>query len=71
MLGLLDTFKTYAADGRAGFGFDPDCHYWNEGVRFNVTTTAVPEPSSIVLILTGAIPALGMALRRRRMRGAS
>lgn len=72
-LGLLDTFKAYAADGTAGFGFDPDCHYWNEGARLDVSTRTsdVPEPSSIMLILTGGIPALGMALRRRRMRGAS
>jgi hypothetical protein len=64
-LGLLDTFKAYAADGTAGFGFDPDCHYYNCGVKFTVTTRAVPEPSSLALLLTGGLPMLGFALRRR------
>jgi len=66
-LGLLDTFKAYAADGTAGFGLDPDCHYYNCGVKFTVTTTtnAVPEPSSLALLVTGGLPMIGFALRRR------
>lgn len=65
-LGLLDEFTTYAADGLAGFGFDPDCHYYNCGWSFSYTTAPIPEPSSAALLLSGAVPLLGIARRRRR-----
>src|SRR3954468_2995353 len=35
-----------------GFGFDPDCHYYNDGVRFEITTTHVPETGSSVVLLS-------------------
>ena len=51
------------------FGFDPDCHYFNEGVAFNVytataTNTSVPEPASLLLVGTG------LAFASKRYRGA-
>jgi hypothetical protein len=47
---LLDTLKTYAADGRIALGFDPDCHFYNAGVEFSITTTpVVPAPAAVSL----------------------
>lgn len=48
------------------FGFDPDCHYFNSGVSFTLTTTpaAVPEPGSIFLLGTMAA-AVAHKLRKR------
>jgi hypothetical protein len=47
---LLDTLKTYGADGKIALGFDPDCHFYDNGVEFTVTTTpVVPVPGAILL----------------------
>jgi hypothetical protein len=56
-LGLLDELNAYAADGVFGFGFDPDCHYYNCGVELEVTTcsTTVPEPGTLLLLGLGLI----------------
>ncbi|MBS1701924.1 MAG: PEP-CTERM sorting domain-containing protein [Armatimonadetes bacterium] len=61
-LGLLNKLNQYAADGRFGFGFDPDCHYYNDGVKLTITTSSpVPEPASFATLGVGAF-----ALLRRR-----
>jgi hypothetical protein len=64
-LGLLDEFQTFAADGRVGFGFDADCHYFNDGVHFTVKTAPVPEPTTMALLAVGGAAAF---LRRRKAR---
>jgi hypothetical protein len=71
-LGLLGTLNNFAATtpgtGKANFGFgiDPDCHYYNDGVTFTITTetntpTNVPEPATIVILAIG-----GLSLCRKR-----
>jgi hypothetical protein len=51
--------------GDFAFGLDPDCHFFNDGFKFEITTcaTAVPEPTTIALLATGLG---GMYLRRRK-----
>lgn len=61
-LGLVGTLNDYASNGVFGFGFDPDCHYFNSGVELKVIT-AVPEPSTMLLVGMGLI---GAGLLRRR-----
>ena len=53
-------------DSRIAFGFDPDCHFWNDGITFRMTTinsAPVPEPMTITLLGTGLA---GLYYRRRR-----
>ena len=59
----LDMLESYIADGNFGFGFDPDCHYYNDGVKFQFTTAEVPEPTLISLLGCGL---LGLVFVRRR-----
>jgi hypothetical protein len=65
-LGLLPTLKQYTKDGTFGFGFDPDCHYNNCGIKLKITTAPVPEPGSLVVFGTGLAGLIGFATRRRR-----
>lgn len=52
-LGLLGKMNQFAKDGKVGFSFDPDCHYFNDGVKLEVTTAAVPEPASLAILGLG------------------
>jgi hypothetical protein len=61
-LGYIGQLNDFAADGLFGFGFDPDCHYYNDGVELTIITS-IPEPATIFLIGIGAI---GLAAYRRR-----
>lgn len=67
-LGLLDELTTFILnDGRVGLGFDPDCHYFNNGVSFNVKTASqVPEGGLTAWLLGMAL--MGVEYARRRVR---
>ncbi len=52
-----------SAGNNIAFGFDPDCHFWNNGVVFTIETASVPEPMSMILLGSGLA---GLYLRKRK-----
>lgn len=64
----LSALASYIANGNdVAFGLDPDCHFFNDGVKFTMTLTPVPEMSALYPIV-GLLVAIGSThlLRRRR-----
>jgi len=57
----IDLFSDYLAGDTIGLGFDPDCHYYNDGISLKVT---VPEPANMLLFGTGLIGLAGIGRRK-------
>lgn len=51
------THLSWLADGNFGFGIDPDCHYYNDGIELKIITSTtnqvIPEPFSMALASLG------------------
>jgi hypothetical protein len=70
-LGLLPDLNGYAVSmNKFGFGFDPDCHYYNDSVQVCITTGTPPPPSvpepSVLSMLGLGLSGIALYLRKKK-----
>jgi hypothetical protein len=67
----LAALTTYISNGDdVAFGFDPECHFFNDGITFAMTFTPVPEMASTIPALCLIFLAIAIEIRgRRRAKG--
>ena len=63
----LAALQQYIAHGGdIALGFDPDCHYFNDGVTFTLNFTPVPEVANMIPIALLLATSVALEIRRRR-----
>jgi len=63
----LQTLSQYITNGHdIAFGFDPECHFFNDGITFTMNFTPVPEFASVVPVAILVALATALEIRRRR-----
>jgi len=67
---IVDPTYNYSngAGNMFGLGFDPECHYYNQGVCLQITTEPprVPDEAVTLWLISGSLAALGLMRRFRR-----
>jgi hypothetical protein len=67
----LQALTAYINSGHdIAFGFDPDCHFFNDGIIFTMNVVPIPEVANILPIAGLLIGAGLLEIRRRRRVGA-
>jgi hypothetical protein len=64
----LTALASYIANGNdIALGFDPDCHFFNDGITFTINyVTPIPEATTALPVFCLIAVAMGFELRRRR-----
>lgn len=67
---LIDPTSSYSngTGNMFGLGFDPECHYYNQGVRLDIETrpVCVPDEAATLWMIVGSLFTLGLMRRFRR-----
>ena len=68
----LTALQNFLSDGNCAIAIDPDCHFYNCGVSLTVETSVLqppaqitPEPSTMMLVISGLAATLGGGVLRR------
>jgi hypothetical protein len=63
----LATLTNYINNGQdIAFGFDPECHFFNDGITFTMNIVPIPEVANILPIACLLVGAAVAEIRRRR-----